>query len=92
MLGDLPFMTELSVGWLHQYMNPNESFNASFVTGGPAAFTVNTPGVGQDAATYGIATGLEVIDGGTIYLDYQGQMRTNGFIANGFNAGWRMQF
>ena len=93
MLGDLPFMTEVSLGWLHQYMDPSESFDASFANGSREySLTVNTPGVGQDAVTYSVGIGLEVIDGGTVYLDYQGQMRTNGFVANGFNAGWRMQF
>lgn len=77
------------VGWLHEYLDTQAAIRSSFVGTPSAAFSVQSPSVGHDAAVVALRAGLEQIGPFSLYASYTGTLNGNS-TAQTVSAGLRI--
>ena len=82
---------DLHASWLHEYDDAASSFSAQ-IANTNAAFTVQGPNLGHDAALVGTGLTVDLSDRSSVYANYEGQFGRMNLNQNIASVGFRLDF
>ena len=90
-LGSTLLMTELKLGWSHEFANLNPSVTATFSSATANSFTVTGAPLPRDAGVIGLGVGTAIADNASIHLRYDGEFSgrsSSNTISGGISIDW----
>jgi len=80
-----PYAFHGEIGWQHDFSDASRDVSAILANGGGVPFSVEAPGLGEDAFTFGLGAIYDLGERYRIGLSYRGEVRSDSDMFNGLD-------